>query len=337
MPPTPHPTHQAGWVLLSASADHAPQARTPQLQDAALLSARALNATAPTQLRQRLPTRRPWARWRHARCGVLLTGELRCLTRSKPLLQRLAQQADLFIVTTEAYAKAARQLAPARQCLMVEAHPAAAQRDQQLAVGSMKQWHKLALALELVEQAERRRGQRYSHLIKLRSDYFYAHPQRLLPGILTACRQPDAGLVGASDKVFAGPRELMMLFRGFFQAIDAWFDQQEERYWPINLQQVLASDEALKWYGMNWPVELIGRPASTEAWRRQLADGGDALALALARFQGDEQSRYHRLFQGHSRFASEVCFARFLNFNGIPFRDCPSLRGFLYSDRSLCP
>ena len=40
-----------------------------------------------------------------------------------------------------------------------------------------------------------------------------------------------------------------------------------------------------------------------------------------------------RFVQGHPRFASEVCFARFLNFNGIAVNSTPGVRGFLRSDR----
>lgn len=328
------PTHQARWVLLSASADHPTTYAQPQLSDADLLDARHRHGLDPHNLLQSQPKPRP--RWRHPATALILTGELRCLNRSQALLQRLAQQADLFVVTTEAFASAAHQLTSARKVTVLEDNPSELAIDQSLPVGSMKQWHKLALGLQQVQGAEARRGRRYSHVVKLRSDYFYVHPERMLQEIGAALQPPGAGLVGASDKVFAGSRDHMMLLQGFFHALEAWFDGHESDYWPINLQQVLASDEALKWYGMNWPVDLIGEPESTESWRERLIAGGPDLAQALARFQANGATRYHRLFQGHPRFASEVCFARFLNLMGLPFRDCRSLRGFLYSDRSTC-
>ena len=299
------------------------------------MQARLKNQQEPSSLQQQQSSVRP--RWRKHNCALLLTGELRCLSRSQALLQRLNKEADLFIVTTAAYADSAQRLTRSDQILIVDQLPAEAQHDQRFPVGSMKQWHKLHLALQLVQTAEQRRGRRYSHLLKLRSDYFYVHPQRLIKDVIQQTQQPEAGLVGASDKVFGGPRDWMMLFQGFFQSLEGWFDDREQHYWPINLAQVLASDEALKWYGMNWPVELIGQPETTEAWRQVLLKGGDGLATALAQFKPGPNTTYHRLFQGHPRFASEVSFARFLNFNGIPFRDCRSLRGFLYSDRNTCP
>ena len=94
------------------------------------------------------------------------------------------------------------------------------------------------------------------------------------------------------------------------------------------------SDDSIKWYGLNWPIDLIGTPPTTEAWRRQIRQGGNKLAYTLAKFKPNRTTKYHRLFKGHPRFASEVSFARFLNFNCIPFKDCYSLRGFLYSDRN---
>ena len=327
--------HQPCWVLLSASADHPLQGGQKPLDDPTLVQARLQNRDNPKSLRQQGPPRRP--RLRKHNCALLLTGELRCLSRSHALLQQLSKTADLFIVTTSAYGEAAERLTRSDQILIVDHLPAEANRDQRLPVGSMKQWHKLHLALQLVQNAEQRRGRRYSHLLKLRSDYFYAHPQHLIKDVIQQSQSPKGGLIGASDKVFGGPRDWMMLFQGFFQNLEGWFDDREQDYWPINLAQVLASDEALKWYGMNWPVELIGQPETTDAWRQRLREGGDDLATALAEFRPGPNTTYHRLFQGHPRFASEVSFARFLNFNGIPFRDCRSLRGFLYSDRNTCP
>ena len=327
--------HQERWVLLSASADHPSKRMSPQLDDDDLLTSRKLNRDQPQALRQRLPPRR--LHWRQHRCALLLVGELRCLSRSGRMLARLGQAADLFIVTTKDYAQLASSLVPQRRLLIVDQSPGEQLVDESLVVGSMKQWHKLHLALQLVQTAEQRRGRRYSHLLKLRSDYLYVHPRHLIKDVIHQTQHPKAGLVGASDKVFGGPRDLMMLFQGFFQSLEGWFDDREQHYWPINLAQVLASDDAIKWYGMNWPVELIGQPETTEAWRQVLLEGGYGLATALAQFKPGPNTKYHRLFQGHPRFASEVSFARFLNFNGIPFRDCRSLRGFLYSDRNTCP
>ena len=296
VPPSQPTRHQASWVLLSASADHPLVTGTP-LDDPPLIQARLQNQQEPSSLQQQQSSVRP--RWRKHNCALLLTGELRCLSRSQALLQRLNKEADLFIVTTAAYADSAQRLTRSDQILIVDQLPAEAQHDQRFPVGSMKQWHKLHLALQLVQTAEQRRGRRYSHLLKLRSDYFYVHPQRLIKDVIQQTQQPEAGLVGASDKVFGGPRDWMMLFQGFFQSLEGWFDDREQHYWPINLAQVLASDEALKWYGMNWPVELIGQPETTEAWRQVLLKGGDGLATALAQFKPGPNTTYHRLFQGH--------------------------------------
>ena len=342
-PPHPVPeepsenSREQAWVLLSASADQAKLSSSSPVRqeihaDRRLLDCRHRNLTDPVSLNQRLP--KPATTASRARIAVVLPGDLRCIQRSRPLLQALGEQADLFVVTRAAHAQAAAELAPPERLTIVDNDPEARVGDAALPLGAMKQWHKLALALELVQQEESRRQRRYSHILKLRSDYFYVHPRQLLSRFVASCRALKGGLVGSSDKVFGGPRDLMLLLQSFHTAIPGWFDQQEQRYWPINLQQVLASDDAIKWYGFNWPMELIGQPSSTEQWREQLVQGGQQLAIALRSFQPGADAAYHRLFRGHDRFASEVCFARFLNFTGIPFRECRSLRGFLYSDRS---
>ena len=332
--------HQPAWVLRSASEDRQNPVLDasedhPILADTALLQARHRNSHAPETLCQHTPH---WkASVSRPRFAVLITGELRCLTRSEPLFQALKKRADLFVVTTANYRDKAVQLTPSEQVLIVEDDPVEAGRDRSTAVNAMKQWHKLELGWRLIRAKETSRGYLYHHVVKLRTDYHFVHPKVLLKSVLQACRQPGAGLVGASDKVFGGRRQTMQLLENLFTAIPGWFDHREQDYWPINLKQVLASDDALKWYGMNWPAALIGTPASPHLWRRQLeaAEAGLAQALNNRRDQGAE--RFHKLLKGHPRFASEICFSRFLNFCGIPFRDCIGLRGFLYSDRTLQP
>jgi hypothetical protein len=121
---------------------------------------------------------------------------------------------------------------------------------------------------------------------------------------------------------------------GFYYGLLGWFNDQEDKYWPINLDQVLKSDDSIKWYGMNWPIELIGRPKTTEEWRKYLTKNQTKLRSQLQTFKALETTSYHKLFQGNKNFASEVAFARFLNLSGLSYRECKGLRGFLYSQRN---
>lgn len=336
-----HAPTQPAWVLLTASNNRLNMACDPEddhtiLRDHILLNNRGINAKDPAALVQPL--------YEHAghyksqsRFALVLAGELRCITRSEALFKRLSSQADLFIVTSAPYRQRALALVPDEHCLIVDDQLAESSIDAGLPMNSMKQWHKLSLALRLIRHREQKLQKRYRYIVKLRSDYYYVHPETMLQEIDNACRSPETGLVGASDKVFGGPRELMMQFEGFFRAIPRWFDQREQTYWPINLQQVLASDDAVKWYGMNWPLDLVGTPQHPRPWRQALLAGEQHLTQALAHYKSSQSAHYHRLLKGNPRFASEISFSRFLNFCGIPFHDCVALRGFLYSDRSEQP
>ncbi|MCB4389378.1 hypothetical protein [Synechococcus sp. MU1617] len=332
--------HQPAWVLLSASADRRPcepdpSDQHPILEDIALIEARRINRLRPQSLVQQAPT---WTTpHKHPRFAVLITGELRCLNRSGQLFRALKKRADLFVVTTAEFRDRALQLTSPERTLIVEDHPLETKRDQAVPVNAMKQWHKLELAWRLLRKEENQRGATYRYVIKLRSDYHIVHPKAVLKSVRRACRHPDSGLVGASDKVFGGRRQSMQMLEGFFDAIPGWFDQREKDYWPINLKQVLASDDSVKWYGMNWPAELIGRPPTPSLWRRKLEKIDPSLVQALGNRRNQGPEHFHRLLRGHPRFASEICFSRFLNFCGIPFRDCKGLRGFLYSDRLMQP
>lgn len=285
-----------------------------------LLLQRAVNQHAPSLLRQRSPIHAPpWG----SRIAILLPGELRCLGSSLPFFESLSRTSDLFVCTSSAYSVVAKQLPG--ELLLVD-------REPDLPTAAMHQWHKLSLALGMVRAREQRTGRRYTHILKLRTDFHHVQPRCLLRELVAA-----DGLVCASDKVFGGHRELMLLFEGFYGLIYGWFYQKEQHYWPISVSSILQSDDSVKWYGMSFPRQLVGQPSTVDELRHVLSRGGSNLAKALLQWQpdpgADSTQLYWRLFQGHPRFASEVCFARFLNFNSIPAHSCPGLLGFLRSDR----
>ena len=344
---------QEPWVLQSASADQpdppAGVATTAEAHAAAaliqhdpnwpaalpahpanLVLARAINQQAPQQLTQAVPHWLP--RPGRKRFAVLLPGELRSLERSRAWLTDLRQHADLFICTTAAYAEAAASLRPAGMAV-VEQHSALVAAEADLPESSMRQWHKLAVCLELMRQHEARRGRLYWQVLKLRSDYFVLQPQTLLRELKALANNPEAGLIGASDKVFAGSRDRMLLFEGFWQSLAGQFLDLAQKRWPINLIPILAGDDSAKWFGFGFPQRLVGQPTTVVELRRRLNQGGPKLGRALAApWQPNEP--LHTLCPDQPRFSSEVAFARFLNSNGISMRETPALRGFLYSDRS---
>ncbi|WP_186469820.1 hypothetical protein [Synechococcus sp. A18-25c] len=327
--------YQPKWVLLSASGDHQSCSLEESLDDPELLAARELNTRCPSRLEQP-PSRKSFGNFRR-KIALVIAGELRCYERNKEFLTGLGEQIDIFTVTTSRFGEAAQKISKKERCFIIDDHIKEFNEDLGLPVSSMKQWHKLSIGLEMIKNSEKFQGWQYKYVIKLRTDYHFVHPQRFIKNVVEACQGNDFGLIGASDKVFAGSRDLMMLLQAFYANLNGWFDQKEGGYWPINARQVLLSDDSIKWYGLNWPIDLVGTPSNTEIWRQQLHKGGRSLADSLAKFKPNHDTKYHRLFKGHPRFASEVSFARFLNFNGIPFRDCRSLRGFLYSDRNTCP
>lgn len=306
--------------------------RALNLAPADLLVRRVINQLRPSLNRHPLPSllsRPPGG----SRFALLLPGQLRCLEHSREFIERLCRRADLFICTEERYREAAAGLRCRRhrEVRIIEDHPEEAADDAALPVASMKQWHKLGLCLAMVREQERRSGRAYTHLVKLRSDYLHVSPEHFFGDLVG---HPGDGLACASDKVFAGRRDRMMLFGGFLRAIAGFFDSREHTYWPINVDTILASDDSSKWYGMNWPERLVGRPERVAELRQVLQLGGRELAAALSGFQAQPGESFLRLFQGHPRFASEVCFARFLNLCAVPTHGNRALQGFLRSDRS---
>ena len=289
---------------------------------------RVINTYSPELLRQKRISRlgKPWG----SRIAVVVPGELRCWQNSKAFFETIGHHADIFTCTSQAFADAAKQIAGNNIKIVIE--------EPKQSVGAVQQWHKLAQTLSMVRSREKQKGQKYTHIIKLRSDFYHVQPKHLLYDLVCA-----DGLICASDKVFGGRRELMMLFEGFYAAIRGWFDQREETYWPINVETILNSDDSSKWYGMNFPKELVGEPSTVDELRTVLSKGKIDLTRGLQEWKPTQNTKthenymkqLHRLIPGHPRFASEICFARFLNFNGIHTHNTASLLGFLRTDRHV--
>ena len=325
---------QESWVLMSGSADQAVAGNLRNLhtiqKDDELKEARKLNNLNPTLITQEAN----FATYKRKRFrpAILITGQLRCLNKSRLLIKKLSRSSDIFIVTTKKYKREALSISSRKQTFIVEENHEAAMVDSNLPFNTMKQWHKLAIGLELIELEEKKAKKRYTHILKIRSDYYFAHPENILQD-LRGSSNSSRGLVGASDKVFGGRRDYMMLMKGFFDGILGWQMNMNNIYWPIALDQILNSDESIKWYGFNWPKDLIGTPKTVDELRNLLLKNYSVLKRKLQLFKPDAFTTYHKLFIGNEDFASEVAFARHLNLVGIPFNECYGLRGFLYKNR----
>ena len=69
---------------------------------------------------------------------------------------------------------------------------------------------------------ERRRGCPYRWAVKWRTDFYLLEPHQFLQELKELDRD-HAGLIGASDKLFAGRRDLMLLLEGFGDALQGHF------------------------------------------------------------------------------------------------------------------
>ena len=122
--------------------------------------------------------------------------------------------------------------------------------EKKLLFNPIKQWQKLAIGLRLIEEREIKKRREYTHILKIRTDYFFAHPKNMLED-LRVLSNSTKGLVGTSDKVFGGKRDQMMLMKGFFDGILGWQIRVDDMYWPINIEQILESDESMKYMHMS--------------------------------------------------------------------------------------
>ncbi|MGA0420379.1 MAG: hypothetical protein ACO3P9_10150 [Phycisphaerales bacterium] len=262
------------------------------------------------------------------RCAILIPGQLRRLETSMPLLEALSRHADLFICTNGDDRPKAQELADATggEVRIVEDDPDDRAAEAASQIPSMKQWLKLRVALDMVRSREHRDGFRYGHLFKLRTDFHHVRPAGLLD---LAGESGPPRLVARSDKVFGGPRESMMPLGRLHDLMRTLFIDREATYWPIDVEQILRSTDAFKWYGMNMPERIVGTCLTARTLRRRL----DAHRADFAAYVPRRRDRFTTIFDGHRRMASETCFARHLNMLGTTVGDHPGLAGFLLSDR----
>ena len=134
---------QQDWVLLSASADHENLNLNPSINDPELINFRELNTTNPALLYQDLPRKTLFPVKK--KLAILLLASLD-VSKEAQSFSKLADQVDIFIVTTSKYENVANSNFPRDKVTIVDHIPAEQKNEAMLPVASMKQWHKSALA-----------------------------------------------------------------------------------------------------------------------------------------------------------------------------------------------
>jgi hypothetical protein len=264
-----------------------------------------------------------------AAIAVVLPGELRCWSRSEELIHGLAAHGDVFVCTSPRYADLAATAGLPMRVSVVD-------DDPQLPHPAMQQWMRLNVCLDMVLASEMEIGKPYTHIIKLRTDYFHIDPSDLLSSIgrLRSC------LSACSDKVFGGDRDSMMKFRDFYREImDYWVDADHR--FPVNHAQILESEDSFKWFGMLFSDSELNGASTPGEFRSVLASGqarnipatGNASAGAQVHCKRLMPTLFDLVPKGERVFASEIMFAAFLNQMNLRVLWEPCLSGVLWSDR----
>ena len=258
------------------------------------------------------------------RIAVILVGRLTCAREMMPLIRSLSVSADLFIISSDEIPE---------ELAAISRYSGAYPSNWLIPnlTPSMYQWFNLAHGLDIVNSLEKKNLSRYTHILKIRADYCFFQPEQLLIDI-----SDSYDFQCSSDKVFGGPRDMMMTFRSFPAFILAESFGQQRLYSPMDIHQVLCSDDSFKWYGFRFPRQLVGDIHSVDALREVLSLNRHDLWSQLLTWQPSSSATYLdyiELFKGATTFASEVMFARFLNKLSLPVCSRDSLLGFLRNDR----
>jgi hypothetical protein len=272
---------------------------------------------------------RPLRRCRHA---ILLPGQLRCYARTRDLFVSLSRLYDIFVVTDDAFRDEAEDLRVHGRgvVLITDDDPEARAAAAEVCLPRAQQWLKYALAVDLLQRHEQRRGRRYATLLKLRSDYHHRHPQLLLS---PQAMELTDGLLARTDQVFGGRREYMLPLRCLHEAIPNRYLDANDQYFPINPRQILRSDPCtFRWDMLRYPERVVGVPSSPAELLRGIASR--QAELLGYRHAPDLPLTPGR---GHPRLATERVFAHVLNQLGFSVRAHPMLAGKLAEDRFVEP
>lgn len=283
---------------------------------------RRINAVAPSLLcRRHGPLSPPPG---NARIAIVIPGGLRCWQRNAALLEELGRYCDVFVCTSPEFAAIEHQLPTGFCWSVVEDDPA-------LPSPAMQQWMRLDACLRMVSTAERDHGKTYTHILKLRTDYCFMDPVRLLPSVAGI----GTGLAACSDKVFGGDRDTVIGIARFCANLMDYHVDGDHRF-TVDLGQVERSDDSFKWFGLLLPESLL-RGAAGPACLRSASPGILRKALVMpddgAPCRRMMLTLYDLVPPGTRVFASEVCFALFLNRMGVDVLWKSPLAGVLWRDR----
>gem|GEM_PF-2009747 len=272
-----------------------------------------------------------------AKIAIAIPGGLRCWSRNFPLIKELLKFCDLFICTTTNYRHILDELKSVKNV-----HTKIIEDNPSLPVPAMQQWMRLNACLEMIRNTEQENGNLYTHIIKLRTDYFFMDPS----GILHTIAQVKSGMAACSDKVFAGDRETMMLLQDFYKNLmDFYVDR--DHWFPINTDQILRSDDSFKWFGLMFPEKILKGSVYPAQFRSVIQNHDPDIIKELSELDLNNlnkekkckgkwlmQTLYERSPKRKKVFASEICFAAFLNMNNITVTWHHCLSGILWQDRS---
>jgi len=271
--------------------------------------------------------------------AVIIPGMLRCYKRSLPIIKALLSHCDVFFCTSPEYAADAESLQkhlPVR-FRIIEDNP-------DLPAITMQQWMRMSECLQMVRERESETGRQYTHIIKARTDFYFIHPEKILDEITGI----TGGLLMCSDKVFGGKRRDMLRIQEFYHKImDYYVDSSH--WFEINLKQIKRSDDCYKWFGLLLPDRLTGDVRHPEELRAMIMKNGvdfyqDMFDESVKQSADNTSLKGRRLMRtlydesppGKKVFASEICFAAFLNQQNMDAHWSLNFSGVLWNDRGLC-
>lgn len=254
---------------------------------------------------------------RNKRVAILITGSMRTQKRAEQFLYNLPDSIDVYICTDSRSYQDALEIT---QKVILD-------NFESEIHGAINQWHKLKTGLQLIKDHERENNMKYTHIYKIRTDFYFCRPM-----LAAAKISYGSNFTATSDKIFGGKRDTMMLFQNFLE-----FNKRiSNEKLIVDSAWITNASDSVKWYGFLLETNDLKGVISVEQLKNRfkLSTSRDSMynkqEMCLYRKNPDTQSRF---FEGGNIFASEIVFAAFLMYQKIipSYSNCFS--GFLYSDR----
>lgn len=260
--------------------------------------------------------------------AIIVNGRIRMSRSFLNIVEILSPYADIFYATDAECINEAELLSKEFNAdgIIMEYKRTLAKKQEECENKGLLQWIKYESAIEIMRKVEKKAKINYKYVVKLRSDYIYARPDRLKDLIKNSEFKKDE-IISDSDRVFAGERDNMVVYRRFYDIARTMYVNRLNYYYPLNVRTIRESDwDAHCWHAYNMDTRVCNPTNKTEIYK---------YFIQKQESQEDDSnlppniSQIKSLHGGNKVFPAERSFSHFTTTMGLRFKYHEGINGII--------